>query len=622
MNERDKSAVDNGLEVLLEFLRTTRAIDFTGYKRPSLGRRVRKRMQEVSLDDYAAYQDLLEADPGELSALVDTILINVTGFFRDTEAWAHLAESVVPEILDAKAPDEPVRIWSAGCASGEEAYTLAMIFADHLGIDEFKSRVKIFATDTDENALARGRAAVYSKEQLEPIPDDKRDRFFEPVPLGFQFRNDCRRSIIFGHHDITSDAPISRLDLLVCRNVLMYFVAETQRRALGRFHYALQPRGVLFLGKAETIFSHNDLFTAIDMPMRIFRRTARPTSRTDLVNDLSDVAVTPQETASVQLHELAAASTPVAQLVIDVDGRLIALNNKARSLFGLTRDDVGRPFAELQVSYRPVELRSRIEQAYAESTPIVIRDVSRPLPDGKQQFLEVTVAPLLDPAGIDLGVAITFADVTELGRTKSDLERSAKELRAAYEGVETANVRLETSNEELQSTNEELETTNEELQSANEELETMNEELQSANEELETMNEELLLQAAEIEEGEQFLGAILNGLPTGVVVLTQDLDVVVWNDVVVDLFGLRADEVKGRSFLALDISLPVGELSPLLHQLLDDPEPPSSTFEIVDRRGRAVHCTVSIRHLAGPVGSPETQQHVLVLLWPEGSETT
>ena len=536
---------DPDLEHLLDFLKMQRGVDFTGYKRPSLSRRILKRMNEVDVGDYRHYEDVLETDPPEQSKLVNTILISVTGFFRDREAWDHLAEVIVPAIIDAKPGDEPIRVWSAGCASGEEAYTLAMIFADALGIDQFKARVKIFATDTDEASLTRGRAAPYPEKQLEPVSSDKRERYFDAVGGGFRFRNDCRRSVIFGRHDITNDAPISRLDLLI-----------------------------------------------------------------DPIVEAANSPVPPST-----LNELASAATPVAQLVVAVDGDLVGANTKARALFGINRDDLRRPFADLEVSYRPVELRSRIEQSYAEAQPVTIRDVSRPLADGNPQFLEVTIAPLKDPAGVDLGVAITFTDVTELGRTKVDLQRSADELGAAYDDLAAVNVRLETSNEELQS--------------ANEELETMNEELQSANEELETMNEELILQSVEIDRAERFLSATLNSLRTGVAVLTNTLDIVVWNRAAYDLFGLRADEVQGRSFLALDIALPVGKLAPQLHDLANDPrhDPIDADFDVIDRLGRPLRCRVIVDRLAESddtlADNPEPgMSHLVVLMQPESSNST
>ena len=583
------------LEELLEFLRDSRSLDFTGYKRPSLSRRIRKRMEAVDVATFDAYRDYLEVHPDEHTDLVDTILINVTSFFRDEEAWKYLANEIVPAITAGKARDEPIRIWSAGCATGEEAYTLAMVFADHLGMDDFKARVKIYATDTDEQALTQARSGIYTAAQLEAVPADKRERFFEPVGDRFAFRPDCRRSVIFGNHDITRDAPISRLDLLVCRNVLMYLIRDAQRRALGRFHYALGDHGYLFLGKAETIFAHADLFTATSAGFRIFSRADQPPPR----QQLHGMAVIGSGADAQLLQDLASAATPVAQLVVDVDGLLVGANTKARSMFGVSNTDLGRPFQDLEVSFRPIELRSRMEQAYAESRPVLLREVDRVLADGQQQYLEGTVAPLADAAGRALGISITFADVTELGRAKVDLERSAREIELANESLHSANEELETSNEELQSTNEELETTNEELQSANEELETMNEELQSANEELETMNEELLEQATQIEASGQFLTALVNSLTVGVVVVDDDLNVVVWNRAMEDLFGVRTEEAAGRSLLALDIGAPVGEIGPLLHAARSTERGGDAEvfLDAVNRKGQPFRCRVIVNQL-------------------------
>lgn len=597
---------DPQLKSLLEFLRESRGLDFTGYKRPSLTRRIRKRMDDIGVGEFDEYRDRLEVDPEEPARLVDTILINVTGFFRDESAWTYLAEHVVPGLVDAKGSDEPIRAWCAGCASGEEAYSLAMVFADHLGLDEFKRRVKIFATDTDQGALAQARTATYTANQLEPVGADRQDQFFDEGPSGFVLRSDVRCRVIFGLHDVTRDPPISRLDLLACRNLLMYLVSDTQRRVLTRFHQALRPGGYLFLGKAETIFAHSDLFTPVESSLRLFKRS--PTRRIQF-DDLVAVAPTVDgvEFGASVLQDLALAATPVAQLVIDIDGRFVGANTKARAMFSLTTEDLGRAFADLEVFHRPVELQSLIEQAYVESTPIVVRDASRSLADGKVQFLEVTVVPLTDSTGVELGSAVTFADVTELGRTRVELEQSARETETVNVQLQAANVELETSNEELQSTNEELETTNEELQSANEELETMNEELQSANDQLGSMNTELIDQAGLIEQGEQFLASILDSLSVGVAVLTDEFDIVLWNRAAEDLFGFRAEETAGRSFLALDIGLPVGDVAPLLHEMASEPskdgepdQPRDVVLDAINRRGQQLKCRVTVGRLAHP----------------------
>ncbi len=214
---------DQDLEDLLAFIRDSRGFDFTGYKRSSLGRRVRKRMTDVGMDDYVDYRDRLESSAEEFRHLFDTILINVTDFFRDADAWSFLQSDVVPELVASLDPSEEIPVWSAGCSSGEEAYSLAIIFAEILGAEAYLNRVKIYGTDVDEDALREARAGLYSSNALKGLPEDLRKNYFEPSGTQFAFRSDLRRRVIFGRHDITSDAPISRLNLLVCRNTMMYF---------------------------------------------------------------------------------------------------------------------------------------------------------------------------------------------------------------------------------------------------------------------------------------------------------------------------------------------------------------------------------------------------------------
>ena len=602
------------LEALLDYLRAARGLDFTGYKRASLTRRIRKRMDAVGVGEFDEYRDVLEVDAEEHSRLVDTILINVTRFFRDEPAWDYLARHVVPAIA-SRPQDQPIRVWSVGCSSGEEPYSLAMVFAEHLGTDEFNDRVKIFATDTDVNALQAGRSAVYTEDRLDPVSAERLERFFEPVPGGYGLRPDVRRRVIFGRHDATRDPPISGLDLLVCRNVLMYLVSDTQRTVLARFHQALRDGGYLFLGKAETIFSHSDLFTPVEAKLRIFTRSPGRAARPAAAGPPSAQAIaTDGAIEPAQLLELAMATAPVAQLVIDLSGHLVGANTKALTMFDLTSADLSRPFFDLEVSRQPIQLESLIAQAYSDGEPIKARDVTTTGGDGQVQFLEVIVSPIYDRVGTELGAALTFADVTELGRARADLERSARDLLVANEQLQSANVGLETSNEELQSTNEELETTNEELQSANEELETMNEELQSANDQLEGMNDELLRQTSQIEDGERFLAGILDSLTVGVAVLSRELDIVVWNRAAEDLFGLRADEVKERSFLALDIGLPFDELSPLLHAVATGSGNVGSVVvDATNRLGHHLRCRITVGRLGA---GTETDGSVVILLEP------
>jgi two-component system, chemotaxis family, CheB/CheR fusion protein len=258
---------DQELEALLDYLKRHRGFDFTGYKRPSLARRIEKRMEAVGVASFGEYADYLEVHPGEFSALFNTILINVTSFFRDDGSWRFLADEVVPRLLQRG--EGPIRIWSAGCASGEEAYTIAMIFAEALGPDAYKERVKIYATDVDEQALTRGRQGLYYERDVEGVPPPLLRKYFDADDGQYVFKKDLRRQVIFGRHDLIGDAPISRVDLLVCRNTLMYLNSETQARILARFHFALTDGGILFLGRAETLLTQTSTFEPVDLKRRI-----------------------------------------------------------------------------------------------------------------------------------------------------------------------------------------------------------------------------------------------------------------------------------------------------------------------------------------------------------------
>lgn len=562
--------VDAAFEALLEFLKRQRGFDFTSYKPVGLMRRVRKRMAEVAVEEFDAYRDYLEVHPDEFAQLFNTILINVTDFFRDTEAWKRLAEEFIPRIVRGKRPDEPIRVWSAGCSTGQEPYTLVILLAEALGWECCKEQVKIYATDMDDEALARARQGSYTAAELENVPEQLRNRYFEMSGTRYAVRPELRRAVIFGRLDLARDAPISRLDLLVCRNTLMYFTPEAQSRILARLHLALNDSGYLFLGRAEMLLTRSNLFVPADLKARIFTKVPKPNLRERLLL-LSQAGgeqqpVEPPSSPQPQLLDLALDLTPVAQLVINRDGALVAANQQARGLFGLDEREIGRPFRDLELSYRPVELCSRVEEAYQEGRPISLPRVEYPYPGGTIRRLDVQVVPLLDGARTPLGVSITLTDVTRYHRLE----------------------------EELQQATEDLETTYEELQSTIEELETMNEELHSTDEELETINDELRRRTEELNRVNSYLESILAGLHTGAVVLDRELRVQIWNAVAEDLWGLRADEALGESFLSLDIGLPVGALQQTLRTCLAGSSPVEvKVLPATNRRGRALQCRVT-----------------------------
>ncbi|HEV8676093.1 MAG TPA: CheR family methyltransferase [Methylomirabilota bacterium] len=571
------------LEALLDYLKRTRGFDFTAYKRASLLRRVQKRMQTVAVREFADYIDYLEVHPEEFPHLFNTILINITGFFRDPLAWDYLGAEIMPRILGENRSDDPIRVWSAGCASGEEAYSIAVLLAEHLGAERFRKRVKIYATDVDEDALTHARLAAYAPTDVEEVPPRLLEKYFERTSSNYVFHRELRRSVIFGRHDLVQDAPISRIDLLVCRNTLMYFNSETQARVLARFHFALNEGGYLFLGKAEMLLTHGHLFAPLDLKRRVFVKVPEPDARARpprMAAAYREEAGNNPMVKETGLRELAFEVDPVAQMVVDGSGIVTMINERARALFGLGSDDVGRQFRDLTLSHRPTDLRTAIEQASVERRPSLRRDVAWATPSGETRYLDVHVQPFFDAAAGFIGAKVTFTDVTRVKQLQDELQQSKQALETAYE--------------ELQSSNEELETTNEELQSTNEELETMNEELQSTNEELETINTELRQRTEELNEANSFLGSILSGLRAGVAVVDRELKVLVWNDRATDLWGLRADEVQGRHLLNLDIGLPVSELrQPIRACLSGESRYQQLSLDATNRRGRPIRCTVT-----------------------------
>jgi len=571
---------DPNFEELLHYLKRSRGFDFTGYKRPSLMRLTKKRMGRVGMSSFSDYLDYLEVHPLELSHLFDTLLLNVTAFFRDKLVWDYLSAEIIPRLLSTKDRDENIRVWSAGCASGEEAYTIAILLAEALGIDAFRSRVKIYATDIDEKALTQGRAASYTATDLQNVPEALRRKYFEENISQYNFRTDLRNCVIFGRHDLVQHAPISRLDLLVCRNTLMYFNAETQARILSRFHFALKENGFLLVGKAEMLVSHFHLFNPANLKYRFFSKVPQASLR-----DHSLVMAAVGNEASISLvetrhwREEAFETLPLAQIVVDIDGNLVMANQQARSLFGIAHNDIGRHLQDLEISYRPAELRSPIQQAYTERRSLLISDVEFSQSPEDTRLLNIQVIPLLDNDCQSVGVSIIFSDETRYNQLQRELQRFNQELETAYE--------------ELQSTNEELETTNEELQTTNEELEAMNEELQSSNEELQHTNEELRDRTNELDRINGFSESILTSLRVGLVVLDARFSIQVWNKKAEDLWGLRADEVQGHLFFDLDIGLPLNDLLTRIRawQTQTDDEH-EIVLDAINRRGRSIRCRV------------------------------
>jgi len=526
------------LEHLLHAIAAERGVDFRGYKRSTLERRLRKRMLEVEASGYADYAAYLRNRPDEINELLNTILINVTEFFRDPPAWEVLRRQVLPGLLEGRQPGDSVRCWSAGCATGEEPYSIAILLAEYFGSRLPEYDVKIYATDIDEEALTVARRAEYAADALLHVHQQWRKKYFQGEKR-LRVRSDLRRLCIFGRSNIISDAPISHVDLLVCRNLLIYFDAHTQTQILTRFHYALEPHGVLFMGKASSLLGAAQMFRPLNSRFRIFQRADGSVPREIESAAMSSVTL-PSEAGDHDVEFLALRHAKLLEtleagvLVLDAKNAVLTESPSATRLWGIKTPLTGKPIAQTELATLCPELAYYLEQSRSEKA-----DASFQCSVGsgsRVHTLSVMLKPVISPAGGRVGTLVYMEDISPREKLKTTIE----ELEATRDELQSTNQELETANEELQSANEELETTNEELQSTNEELETTNEELQSLNEELQTTNEELATRGKEIDEFNRRYIETLERMPWPVMVVGEKLKIEFWNSLAQKLFGFRS----------------------------------------------------------------------------------
>ncbi|MFL5430263.1 MAG: CheR family methyltransferase [Myxococcales bacterium] len=561
------------LEEILQKLREARNFDFRSYKRATLYRRVLRRMQDHGKSTLAEYSALLDSHPAEYDALLSSMFIKVTSFFRDKDTWDELSKRVIPQMLAEKRPGEEIRAWCAGCATGEEAFSLALTLAEVLGPSFTNQDVKVFGTDVDEKAIAFARHAHYASDHVESVPPRLLKEWFVEENAGYTIRKDIRRCVVFGVNNVLGDAPISRLDLLLCRNVFIYLDAKMQKRVLHRFHYALRRNGILVLGKSELIPFAAKIYDTVDLSRRIYRKDGK--REVDLGQDRL-VGLLEQETIDRterdvtadlgtldQFHRDVLQSLRVPVVATSMDGAVMLWNGAASALWGRSESDVtGKKLATLNLPGLSGELL--IEKSRAVRDGRSEREVSPgSVPAGDSvpaRQLDVEVSILRDPAGERQGLVYVAHDVTTFREMEVEARRATDERQASFEELQTlteemqsSNEELETTNEELQSANEELQTTNEELQSTNEELETTNEELQSTNAELDATNRELAHRTEEMNKLAFYQRTILRSLSAAVVVLDTQGRINMWNLAAERLLGLAEGEALGQVLWTLAI---------------------------------------------------------------------
>lgn len=383
------------LEALLEYLKYSRGCDLTGYKRSSLVRRFRVRMGELKIDSYEDYLHYLQSHSQEYIHLLNTVLINLTSFFRDRDSWEYLANELIPKIIASKQPDEPIRVWSAACASGQEVYSLIILFAEALGIESCLQRLKFFATDWDKDALSQARNATYQPRDVSAIPADLLEKYFEQTEQGdYIFHRQLRRTILFAYHNLAQHAPMSKIDLLVCRHALMYFKWDIQITILIRFHYGLKNNGFLFLGKSEMVMTPRPIFTLINIKHRVYQKGLKLDVEEQLQlssRSRPKPAINSLATDS-RIWQTAFETSPAAQLAVDSNRCLIMANAKANTLFGLTLNDLGSSLESLPLGQLPGLCQS-LEKVKRDRYPVRLENVAWKMANDTTYF-DISITPV------------------------------------------------------------------------------------------------------------------------------------------------------------------------------------------------------------------------------------
>ncbi len=532
------------LKDLVRELAEQRGLDLRGYKPTTLERRLRRRMQQLSITSYRDYLEYIRHTPSENNELLKTVLINVTEFFRDRPAWDYLGQEVLPVLFQSRPAGSLFKVWCAGCSTGEEAYSAAIMISEFMGPRITSYNIKIYATDNDEHALRIARRGEYTAESLHLVPPQIRDKYFSGEGR-LRIARDLRKLVIFGRSNLLHDSPISHVDLLICRNVLIYFDPMAQQHIVTRLRYALNDGGILFLGKSESQLKRYSDMLPLNPKWRIFLRRSSPDQdKARGGNGKAEMDSNLKEKAQHEFHNLKlyydALLTTLEPgiLVMDSGDTIITENEKVAKFFNLSTNLVGKKLQETELWQRCAELKHRLQESRAGNPKTVRFEYST----SPSSTVAITIKPILSQSQAgQVGTLIYMENVaprTTLQGAIGDLEGTAQDL-------QTANEELETTNEELQSTNEELETTNEELQSTNEELETTNEELQSLNEELETTNEELSARTRELDEVNARYSEMLERMPWPVFLVNEDGAIYMFNSAAQNLFGFASPSAKG-----------------------------------------------------------------------------
>lgn len=564
---------------ILSALRRKTRHDYSSYKRTTVLRRIERRMAVHDVATHALYADLLDKNDEEVDLLFKELLIGVTSFFRDPPVWQFLADVALPELLARRATENELRAWVVGCSTGEEAYSLAMVFAEVTqNLPQYSDlNLQIFASDMSPDAIDTARRGRFPTSIESDISADRLARFFTAHENYYEIKAEIRGMVLFARHDVILDPPFTRLDLIFCRNLLIYFDAALQRRLLPLFHYSLRPGGVLVLGSAETIGHFTNLFATVQSKLRFYLCQKSTSGRgaellmesfPPLFRMSKEPAMSPTSNSPPITDSLQKAADQVllqvyapASVVINSDSDILHISGhtgkylepaagKANWNFhAMVREDLRSPIA------------SALKKAAAQREPVMLHELSVKLPGGATQIVDVTVQTLYEPAELRGLTMIIFKDLDLIapGQSRRKTKAAAKSSRTAEmhrysDEIQTLREEARATKEELQSANEELQSTNEELQSTNEELTTSKEEMQSMNEELQTINAEMHAKLDDLALAQSDMQNLLNSIEIAILFLDRDLNVRRYTDRAAKIINIRESDI-GRPLSDLTSSL-------------------------------------------------------------------
>ncbi|GAA3105970.1 chemotaxis protein CheB [Rhizobium viscosum] len=575
------SDLEQSRERIYAILRNHTGHDFSGYKTKTFLRRVRRRMQVRQLKTIKAYVASLEQDPDEVSRLFSDLLINVTNFFRDVDAFALLETIVIPQLFAGRTATDTVRIWVPGCATGEEVYSIAILMREYMEKLSQVPRVQIFATDIDEPALQIARTARYPEALLEGVSSARKKKYFSSDGASFVASSAIRELCIFSPHSVIRDPPFSRMDLVSCRNLLIYLGPDVQNRVIPTFHYALKPGGYLFLGTSEGIGQHGDLFTTTDKKNRIFqaREHANGHRLPILAGDErytpfpASAKIEPRGLGGLQLRQAVEAqvleSFAPAHVVVNADGDVVYSSGRTSKFLEVPQGAPSRQLSNMARRDLRLDLRAALRECASSRQRVTKDNIVVDDDDGRVQLVSLAVEPLGNRGSSEALYVVLFQTLgpsqarSEAEHAQRNQEGTAdleRELRDTRERLQSTIEEYETALEELKSSNEELVSVNEEAQSSNEELEASKEEMQSLNEELNTINAELNSKVEELDRANNDLKNLFDATQIATIFLDRNLVIRNFTPTASNFFKLRASDV-GRPLTELSSNIDYPELN-------------------------------------------------------------